>query len=201
MDGGDGRRGKRTIGSSFVEFRHDAVFALADALLVMLEGGGTGAEPGEGTNQASTGGRVFPDFVQKGRAIDGSEEVVEVEGADFLDGFADVAGGSGFGDGDGVFAPGLKVSLNLLFADPVLVTALVPFGEVAIGELLDVVGPPVAMFFEFDHDAAVLSTFVEHTVNELAKVLGEAGDFAVTFVHILVDGEFELIVDGLKTCQ
>ena len=73
--------------------------------------------------------------------------------------------------------------LEFLFADPVLVAALVPFGEVAVSELLDVIGPTVAVLFEFIHDAAILSAVIEHAIDELAKVFGEAGDFAVTFVH------------------
>ena len=86
-------------------------------------------------------------------------------------------------DGEGVFAAGAEIVVEFLFADPVLITALVPFGEIAVGELLDVVRPAVAMLFEFIHDAAILRAVIEHAIDEFAQVFREAGDFAVTFVH------------------
>ena len=170
------------------EFCGDAVFASADVVFVSLELVRPGAEPGKGVDETGASGWVVADFGFEGRAVDGSEEMIEVEAADFVDGFADVAVGRGLGDGDGVFTAGVEVVLKLLFADPVLIAALVPFGEVAVGELLDVVRPAMAMLVEFVHDAAVLRAVIEHAIYEFAQVFREAGDFAVTFVHGVVSG-------------
>jgi len=75
------------------EFCGEAVFAPTDVVFVSLELVRAGAEPGKGVDETGASGGVVTDFGFEGGAVDGSEEMIEVEAADFVDGLADVAGG------------------------------------------------------------------------------------------------------------
>ena len=75
------------------EFGGEAVFASADVVFVSLELVRPSAEPGKGVDETGASGGVVADFGFEGGAVDGSEEMIEVEAANFVDSLADVAGG------------------------------------------------------------------------------------------------------------
>ena len=68
---------------------------------------------------------------------------------------------------------------QLLVAEPILVSAAVPAGEVCLGNRVR--ERRCAGFAERPDDVAVADAIAEHGINAVAGGLGEAGDFPETF--------------------
>ena len=115
--------------------------------------------------------------------IEAGDGMIELSDAEVKDGLVKPGGISALHHLQDSFVPSPKVGCDFLMADPVLVTAVVPIGKVVDGEIVDPVGPTVAVLFQLTDDAGVLSTLIEHVIDELPKILREACDFTGSTIH------------------
>ena len=81
------------------------------------------------------------------------------------------------GEVEGEIELGSEELHAVLMLEPVLITAVVPFGDVLLGNL--VWERRVGGFIEALNDLSVGGAVGEELVDEVAEFFGEAGDFAV----------------------
>jgi hypothetical protein len=98
-----------------------------------------------------------------------------LEGAELKGGMVELSGIEIGGEVRGGFLPGAGLGEPILFEEPVLVTALVPLGEVIGFEVFAVIAEPL-------DDVGIGDTVKEPVIDLVPDQFGQASDFAVTAV-------------------
>ena len=151
--------------------------------LELLESERVLAEALADTEQTSVTGGILCAESLDAVTIEAGDGMIELSDAEVKDGLVKLAWVGALHQLQDSFVPIPKVGCDFLMADPLLVTAVVPIGKVVDGEIVNPVGPTVAMLFEFVNDAGVLGAVIEHIIDELPKVFREAGDFTGSAIH------------------
>jgi hypothetical protein len=110
-----------------------------------------------------------------GGGLKGGEALVELEEHELGE---EVGEGGAAGGVFGGFADHVELVVDCLIAEPVLVTAFAPLGQVAGGDAFNIGRPLGAVFFEVGDDGFVFGVVVHHAVDGEAELFGEACDFA-----------------------
>ena len=127
-------------------------------------------EFGKGVEDAGVRTGVFRDAVFKDGGVKFDEEAVHSEDSDTDAGLLDRLAVLGKDLGGEVEARMLVIE-EVLFAEPDLVTAGMPTGEVVLVE-------GVAVFGDFADDIGVRETVAEHEVDEFTNAMGQASHLA-----------------------
>ncbi len=131
----------------------------------------TGGELREGVEDAGIGAGVVSDAVLEDGGIEREQKVVHPENGDAEAGFLDELALLCVDDLSGEVEASMLIVEERLFAEPKLVAAGVPAGEVVGVEGIAVAG-------KFLDDIGVGRAVAEHEIEELADAVGEASDFA-----------------------
>ena len=151
--------------------------------LELLESEGVLAKALTDAKETSIAGGIFDAQSFDAITIKAGDDMIKLSNAEMEDGLVEPGWFGPFEQFQNALVPGAEVGSDLLMADPVLVTAVVPVGEIIDGQVVDAIRPAMAMLLQFIDDAGVLDTVIEHVVNEVPKVLREASDFTGSTIH------------------
>lgn len=125
------------------------LFACAGLELEFLQGDGVLAEALTHAQKTGVGGRVFDAESLDAVSVKAGDGVVKLSDAEMENGFVKLAGIGAFQQFKDAFMTSAKIGGDFLMADPILVTAVVPVGEVVDGHLVNAIGPAVPMLIKF----------------------------------------------------
>ena len=151
--------------------------------LELLKGDGVLAKALTHAKQTGVGRWILDAQRLDAVAVEAGDGMIKLSAAEMEDCLMKLAGIGGFEQLEDSFVASAEVGGDFLMADPVLVTAIVPVGEVIDREIMDAVGPAMAMLFELMNDAGVLGTVIDHVVDEFPEVFREASDFTSSTIH------------------